>query len=201
MTPLDEIVSDLDWREAELAVLRILVSDSSLKGREKTVLFRAAWALLYAHYEGFFKFALTVYYDEISKRRIKCSTLPLKMQQFALAKEIKLLRGEASDRMISRICNFPTDHLESPANFPEVETQSNLWPETLFELLGYADLNLPSINLHDRKLETLVRRRNKIAHGERDIISDLTYYLQYEEAFTIVAYELVFAIEDRLNTI
>ncbi|MEL7320267.1 MAG: MAE_28990/MAE_18760 family HEPN-like nuclease [Pseudomonadota bacterium] len=68
-------------------------------------------------------------------------------------------------------------------------------------MLANADLTLPSFGLHDRKLETLVRRRNKIAHGEKDMISDLSYYLQYEEAFTIVAYELVFAIENRLRTI
>lgn len=201
MNPISEIEADLDWREAELAVLRILVSDSALKRREKAVLFRAAWALLYAHYEGFFKFALTVYYDEISKRNVVCKSLPVKMQQFSLSKEIKILRNEANDNIIPRICSFPADHLDSPASFPEVETDSNLWPNTLFQILDYADLKLPSINLHDRKLETLVRRRNKIAHGERDIISDLTYYLQYEEAFTIVAYELVFAIEDRLATI
>lgn len=201
MSPIQQIENDLDWREAELATLRILVSNSSLRGREKTVVFRAAWALLYAHYEGFFKFALTVYYDTISQSGKICRLLPTRMQEFALSREIKSLRNEANNHIISAICDFPTIHLDASPSFPDVDTQSNLWPKVLLELLAYADLTLPSFALHNRKLETLVRRRNKIAHGERDMISDLSYYLQYEEAFTIVSYELVFAIEDRLTTI
>lgn len=198
MTALQEIEADLDWREAELATLRILVSDSSLRGREQKVFFRAAWALLYAHYEGFFKFALTVYYDAIARSGKHCGQLPLRMQHFALTSELRSLRNMPKQDMLTAICDFPTAHLNAAPSFPDVETRSNLWPTVLTELLSDADLNLPSFDLHNRKLETLVRRRNKIAHGERDIISDLPYYLQYEEAFTIISYELVFAIENRL---
>lgn len=201
MTPLQEIEKDLDWREAELAAFRILVSNSNLRPRERNVFFRAAWALLYAHYEGFFKFALTVYYDAISKTGKKCGTLPSRMQEFALSQEIKVLRNEPDTQILTSICDFAKNHLELPPAFPGVDTKSNLLPTVLLDLLAYADLSLPSFSLHDRKLETLVRRRNKIAHGERDMITDLSYYLQYEDAFTAVSYELVFAIEDRLNTI
>lgn len=201
MTPLQEIEADLDWREAELATLRMLVSNTALREREQKVFFRAAWALLYAHYEGFFKFALTVYYDAISRSGKECGELPAKMQAFALTGQLRSLRNMAKQEIISAICNFQATHLKTAPKFPEIETRSNLWPAVLIELLCDADLELPSFDLHNRKLETLVRRRNKIAHGERDIISELSYYLKYEEAFTIVSYELVFAIEHRLNTL
>ena len=71
MSPFDEIERDLDWREAELAILRLFLANKEITEREKRVLFRAAWALLYAHYEGFCKFALTVYFDALRRSPVR----------------------------------------------------------------------------------------------------------------------------------
>jgi hypothetical protein len=56
-----DIEADLDWRQAELAVLREILILSAELGTRKRALFRAGWALLYAHYEGFSKFCLELY--------------------------------------------------------------------------------------------------------------------------------------------
>ncbi len=53
MTAINQLEDDLAWREAELAVLRVILANRELTKLQKEVLFRAAWALLYAHYEGF----------------------------------------------------------------------------------------------------------------------------------------------------
>lgn len=199
MTPLQEIERDLDWREAELAVLKIHLANEQTSDREKFVLFRAGWALLYAHYEGFCKFALTVYYDVI-QRAGKChKDLPAKMQALALDKQMKVVRSLPTAELIAQITTFEADYMDKPAEFPDVDTESNLWPSTLRTLLEGAEIQVPSLEENSRSIATLVSRRNKIAHGERDIIPEYAYYLQYEEAVRAIMYDLALAIEDKLK--
>ncbi len=52
-----QLGDDLTWREAELASLKLLVSEAEIGSVRRASLLRAIWVLLYAHYEGFFKFA------------------------------------------------------------------------------------------------------------------------------------------------
>lgn len=199
MTPLQEIERDLDWREAELAILKITLANEHLSDREKLVLFRAGWALLYAHYEGFCKFALTVYFDTI-RRSGKChKDLPPKMQALALDKHMKAVRSLPTPDLISQIATFEADYMNRSAEFPEVETESNLWPSTLEKLLDGAEISLASLDMNNRSIATLVSRRNKIAHGERDIIPEYAYYIQFEDAVRTIMYDLAISIDDKLK--
>lgn len=201
MTPFDEIERDLDWREAELAVLRILLANDDITDREKRVLFRAAWALLYAHYEGFCKFALTVYFDALKASGKKCESFSPKTQAFALTEKLKSIRNLPPIDFISAMCRFEAEVLAEPISFPEVDTDSNLSPKILKGLLEDANLELVSLSSHSRSLHTLVSRRNKIAHGERDIIPEFSYYLQFEEAAKEVMNELALVIDERIATL
>ena len=54
---------DLDWRHAELAIFRELLSTAIHGESRKRAMFRAGWVLLYAHYEGFSKFCLDLYIE------------------------------------------------------------------------------------------------------------------------------------------
>lgn len=83
--------------------------------------------------------------------------------------------------------------------FPEVDTQSNLWPSVLIELLEVADLSSEKVREHERKLITLVSRRNKIAHGENNIITEVGYYKTYEDAVYDVMYDLAIQVDNRLS--
>jgi hypothetical protein len=199
MTAISEIEADLDWRERELAILRIYLSDKHVSGTEKNVLFRAAWALLYAHYEGFCKFALSVYFDKLERSGVNCDALASEVQCFALTDQFKTMRNlPASDLLVAAL-TLQTNHLSKPPVFPAVDTRSNLHPDVLQQLLDQADLSIPSLSSHYQTLKTLVRRRNKIAHGERDMIQELSYYLTFENAFKNIAYELAYAIDDKLG--
>ncbi|MFM9978611.1 MAG: MAE_28990/MAE_18760 family HEPN-like nuclease [Sphingomonadaceae bacterium] len=199
MTPLQEIEKDLDWREAELAVLKILIVNEQLSDREKSVLYRASWTILYAHYEGFCKLALTVYYDAIQRSQKCHSELPAGMQALALDQQIKVLRTLPTIDLISQISTFEADFMDKTANFPEVNTDSNLWPSTLRTLLESAAITLPSLDANYRSIATLVSRRNKIAHGERDIIPEYSYYVQFEDAVRSIMYDLAISIDEKLK--
>jgi hypothetical protein len=84
MTPLEQISADLGWRESELGSLKILLGRRDLTKTQQAVLLRASWAMLYAHYEGFVKTALTIFYDEVSKRITNCGDLPKETRAGAL---------------------------------------------------------------------------------------------------------------------
>lgn len=178
--------------------MRLLLSRRDISSKQVEVLLRAAWALLYAHYEGFIKYCLTLFYEEISARSVKCGDLPIPTQIFALAKVLKQIRAMPLAEMINEVTSFQSRHLESLASFSEVDTDSNLWPETLIALLISADLDSKTVEENRPKLATLVARRNEIAHGQKNLIPEFCYYRTYETAVYEVMYDLALQVEERL---
>lgn len=198
-SPLDLITDDLSWREAELGSLKLLLSRSDVSDHQKLVLLRASWALLYAHYEGYSKTALTVFYDYAKSAVANCGGLPVKTRLFALEKKLRTIRGLPPEPFLKEVENFSITFYTPPPEFPEVNTRSNLWPNVLKDLLSDADIVVDALDMHRVKISTLVKRRNNIAHGENDIISELSYYRGFESAVYDVMYEMAFKIEERLG--
>ncbi|MBP6747979.1 hypothetical protein KA344_22315 [bacterium] len=198
-TALETISKDLDWRESEIAGLRILLLSSAISEGQRKGLLRAAWAMLYAHYEGFCKESLTIFYNSICASGATCSELPLSTKLYALEKRMGHLRQMTTNDLLVAILEFSSCHLEKPPSFPDVDTQSNLWPNVLIDLLESADLSPNKVAEHQLKLKTLVSRRNEIAHGKNNLIIDVPYYLTFENAVYDVMYDLALQIENRLS--
>lgn len=199
MTPFEEIARDLDWREAELAALRMVLASERLTENQKHVLLRAGWAMLYAHYEGFCKFALTIYFNALESSGAKCSAFKLKTQAFALTDKLKRMRSLSPVEFLIKIRGFENDILDKPITFPEVDTESNLWPKTLTRLLDDADLKVESLVAHYHTIATLVNRRNKITHGEKDIIRESDHYISYEDAVVEIMIDLALTIDKKIS--
>lgn len=199
MLAIDKIADDLGWREIELASLRVLLSRPDVTKAQKDVLLRASWALLYAHYEGFVKAALTIFYDFAQRSASNCGVLPIRTRLNALDKSLKSIRSLPPEEFLSEIESFTVIKYSERPRFMEVDTQSNLWPATLEELLMVADISIPSIDKHRIKLKTLVSRRNEIAHGKQDIIKEVGYYISFENAVYEIMYDIAFAIDQRLS--
>jgi len=162
-------------------------------------LLRASWAMLYAHYEGFCKEALTIFFDAISASGAVCSDLPLPTQLYALAQRLRNLRQMTDQDLLQTVVDFSSCHLGALPHFPEVDTKSNLWPNVLVDLLESADLSADKVKENQVKLRTLVSRRNDIAHGKSDMISEVAYYLTFEKVVYDVMYDLAFQIDHRLS--
>ncbi|CEH80978.1 MAE_28990/MAE_18760 family HEPN-like nuclease [Xanthomonas citri] len=199
MSVLSALTNDLDWRETEIASMRILLSSGSATPSQQTVLLRAAWALLYAHYEGFCKNALVIFFDAVCKSGVLEEHLPRSTRLFALASTLRKLRGLPDHEVLEELENFVSLYLRKAPVFPDVDTKSNLWPNVLIELMESADLCTDKVIENRSKLHTLVARRNKIAHGENSIIPELSYYKSYEDAVYEVIYDLAYQIEARLQ--
>lgn len=199
MSVLDSLTRDLDWRETEIASMRLLLLSGSVSTTQNTVLLRAAWALLYAHYEGFCKNTLTTFFDAAQGSGVKCSALPSPMKIHALGDALRQLRNLPNPDCLAEIESFSESYLDKTPEFPEVDTRSNLWPNVLVELMEIADLSPAKVQEHRVKLATLVARRNGIAHGENNMIPEFSYYKSYEDAVYEVIYDLAFQVEEKLQ--
>lgn len=198
-SPLEIISDDLDWREAELGSLKLIFSRKDVSDHQKIVLLRASWALLYAHYEGFSKTSLTVFYDYAKKLVADCGELPIKTRLFSLSKKLSALRSLPSEPLLKELENFPTTFYGVGPEFPDVDTKSNLWPNVLENLLSDADITVETLDTHRAKISTLVSRRNNIAHGQKEIVQEIEYYRGFESAVYDLMYEMAFKIDERLK--
>ncbi|NEQ64877.1 MAG: hypothetical protein F6K21_05120 [Symploca sp. SIO2D2] len=198
---LKQLEEDLDWRLTELAILKkqaVLASKDSDRYR---ALLRALWAMLYAHYEGFCKFAWDLYLDELQKVSVKRKDCKDEIAKLSLQKQFKSLKGDLSPESLWNFgqTGFRT-MLEDNLDFQvKLETQSNLYPQLFKENSLKVCLSCALVDQYEIELKGLVRRRNEIAHGQKTIIKDLNEYKKYEDAAIEVMHELAVAIVDCLD--
>lgn len=196
--PIDELSKDLDWRETELGLLKRFLQNADLSKKQHEVLSRAAWSLLYAHYEGFAKFCLTLFFDRAAKNLASCHELPQLTKEFALRGTLKKIRSLSNRELLEAIERFSESEIRSKPSFPEIDTKSNLWPNVLEDLLESADIQCPSIDTYRSRLRELVGRRNGIAHGDY-VSADYSDYIASEQAVYAVMYDLALQVDARLQ--
>jgi hypothetical protein len=192
---------DLDWRTAELAIFRELLTTSSRHETQRRALFRGTWALLYAHYEGFVKFCLESYIERVCGKCNDCNSITDRMFVYLFDKEIKTTKSMTSEESYHFFKNDVVNLRNSSPIPVTVDTKSNLWPSLLSDILIKLEINADTIQLDERKLTTLVARRNDIAHGKRVFIDDLSYYIDYERAATNTMYSLALAVVERCESL
>ncbi len=135
-----QVELDLDWRHAELAIFRELLTLDTVTPVRKSALFRGAWALLYAHYEGFCKYALQLLADYI---RILPDCVSSTQPTFLFFHDQNM--REAKSLPTAAAYEFFSVTIEELRTRPPpeivIDTKSNLWPSLLEELLSAMDLN------------------------------------------------------------
>src|SRR6266478_1806320 len=202
-----ELENDLRWREKELTALKFAIAQSTPNTIPQKALLRAAWAMLYAHYEGFCLFALSLFLDEVKKsgaRRDRCE-LPLIL--FSLEETFRKVRKGTPTPDLHTFCSETFPALMSAAIEFEVDEsgefviagRSNLFAKHLLEHCETMCLMESCIEKNKTKLGLLVTRRNKIAHGQQEVVRDLTEYKHYEDATIEVMHDLAVAIVDAID--
>jgi hypothetical protein len=101
--------------------------------------------------------------------------------------------------VLDEIEGFRDRHHGNAPKFPDVDTKYNLWPNLLEDLLRSADIQPDIATKHNFEIKTLVARRNEIAHGRQDLISEIGYYAKYEAVVYDIMYEIAFLIDERLT--
>jgi hypothetical protein len=178
-----EFEEEQTWRQEEIRFLRNQI-ENIVDLSEKMLFRRALVVMLYAHYEGFCKFALLQYVKAINRAAIKCEEASFAIVAGAWAKiflelemgnqKSSIFRSKLPDdsrlHRFSRRRNFVEQMAEFRglvAQIPEdtVDTESNLWPIVMQKNLYVLGLEHTLFSEHDNTIQQLVNRRNNIAHG------------------------------------
>lgn len=171
----DALDSDHAWRLKEIMNLRLAVRGDGGIGRATLV--RAGVALLYAHWEGFIKCASLTYLEFVGNQRLKYEELSDCFVVFGAKRHLASLTESKSSAVNIAAVRFFLSSMDERANLnmtSAVNTESNL-SSTVFENIATSvgvDCSAyeSKFNLID---ESLLKRRNHIAHGEYlDINSD-----------------------------
>ncbi|WP_204103484.1 MULTISPECIES: MAE_28990/MAE_18760 family HEPN-like nuclease [Spirulina sp. CCY15215] len=200
---IKQLEDDIEWREKELSLLKFQVLQASTKKdpRQYKILLRAISVMLYAHYEGFCKFAWDIYLEALARKGIKRKECKDNIVKLSLKSEFGQLRKDlSSDKIWDFAQTFHSTLLEKKLVFTQkLGTQSNLRPTLFISNINEVELNCTLANFYKNELDALVDNRNSIAHGENFKISNIAEYQKYEQIAIEVMYELAISIIDALE--
>ena len=195
-----QIEADLQWREAELVSLKMLLAASPSGSERQRALLRACTAMLYAHYEGFCKFCWVLFQESVESRNHTREQLREALAISSLSKEFKRVKNEPNTSLWNFALNDFKILLAEKALFPEaVDTESNLWPDVSKSINERFCLKYANLTIYESLLKQLVGRRNKIAHGEKLEIANIVQFQELEHAATSVMHELAVEVLESLE--
>lgn len=189
-----EIEADQAWREDEIRFLQNRLSglESDLDKRRFR---RALILILYAHFEGFFRFALSHYIKAVNRAGLTCQeaqtalaaatltevfrelrnpTSKSRAFQRSLPDDAKLHRFARDKEFLDRLEDFMSRRLAIPDDV--IDTESNLKPHVIRKNLYHLGFSPDKFSAFEGQVNKLLNFRNRIAHGEtRQGIDDEDY--------------------------
>lgn len=165
----DALDGGLAWRIKEIAALKISVESKTLSIAQATLI-RAGIPLLYAHWEGFIKQASQDYLEFVANQRLRYSELSSCFVVFGakkhLAHVVESRRAAVNIAAVDffRNCaDVRADLILSNA----INTKANLSSDVFFEIALSLGVDPTPYDAYFNLInESLLSRRNKIAHGE-----------------------------------
>lgn len=189
-----EIEAEQDWRQAEIRFFQNqLIKVNSTTEQDKFR--RAIILLLYAHFEGFCKFAFTLYINAVNRLGKTCgeanyaiAAASLSDLFFALRDPLRKcnefrrdLPDDTSLHRFARDREFLEKSVEfqqRPINIPDgiVDTESNLKPMVLRKILYRLGFSHNQFSDIEGDIHLLLNYRNGVSHGQlKDGISSDKY--------------------------
>jgi MAE_28990/MAE_18760-like HEPN len=164
----DDLAQELAWRRTELHSL--LSEIRTARGPSLSCLCRAGVALLYAHWEGYTKHALSQYLRYVARRRLTLRELHDCFVAMALNARIAKTQGLSAMGQSMEIVTTIRDHSHERLFIPSrdaVDTQSNLSSVVCFEIFACLGLDSRPFDTKRALIDySLLMSRNRIAHGE-----------------------------------
>jgi len=200
-----QLEEDQIWRRDEIRFLQNLAARIDSK-EDQDQFRRAIILLLYAHFEGFCKFAFTLYINAINGIRITCGEANYAIAAASLANLFEALREPfkkcnefrkelPNDTKLHRFA-MDREFVKRAADFAEqlvcipddvVDMESNLKPVVLRKNLYRLGLPHDQFKSLEGKIHCLLELRNSIAHGAAKKGVELnTYESLRDTTFTIM---------------
>lgn len=165
---LQEILdADMGWRIKEISAFKVATKAG---GSGQKTFVRAGVALVYAHWEGFIKRASESYLNYVNNQGHLYRDLRSCFAVFGLKSKLALLADSKKSQPNIEAFEFVLGAMDQPSNMAmasAVDTESNLTSKVFTNIATSLAISTTpyqtKFNLID---ESLVRRRNKVAHGE-----------------------------------
>lgn len=164
----DALDKEMGWRVKEIASMKSTVSQ--VGSHSKPTIIRAGIALSYAHWEGFIKNTAEAYLAYLNAKKVPFDEMQDCFVALGIRAEVARARSKSDAIVAMEVVDFVRNKGDTRSNFAlkhAVDTKSNLNSE-VFDGIARA-LNL-SVAIYEPKYnfidESLLGRRNKVAHGE-----------------------------------
>lgn len=164
----DFLDAELGWRVKEISALKTAVKSAAYISEQTLV--RASIALLYAHWEGFIKSAATAYVTYVNNQGLSYSELQTCFIVLGFKKTLHDAQQSKQSQLNVTLVDFLRDGLSTKTKLKmdtAINTESNL-SASVFEniLLAVGFATAPYETKTNLINESLLKRRNTIAHGE-----------------------------------
>jgi hypothetical protein len=159
--------AEMSWRIKEISDFKLIAKRQPATSNTFT---RAGVALLYAHWEGFIKIASEAYLNFVDNQGHIYRDLKTCFAVFGLKGRLALLSDSRKAKPNIEALEFVLAELDKPARMTlsnAIDTEANLTSNVFANIAASLDISIAGyetkFNLID---ESLVNRRNKVAHGE-----------------------------------
>lgn len=179
----DAVDKETGWRKRELTT--VLFDAQGARDSRRSTALRAGIALLYAHWEGWIKGVAESYIEHVAAQRLRYDELSNSFLALALQGKINEFSQTRQPESYSQFINFLRSDLQERARFGSsrsVVTEANLSSSVLHKIIAGVGLEYGPYELLGTLIDhSLLRRRNKIAHGEYLDLDLTEFELIYEE--------------------
>lgn len=157
----------MGWRTKEIAEIKFAAKKPPESSR---TFIRAGVALVYAHWEGFVKKASENYLNYVNNQGYSYNELKTCFAVHGLKGKLDILGYSQKAKLNIETFDFITSQMDKPTKFliaNAIDTEANLSSKVFSNIAESLDI---SISTYEAKFhlidESLLNRRNKIAHGE-----------------------------------
>lgn len=194
----DKLDYEMSWRRIELTNIKFNVEN--VEGTVLNTNLRSSLVLLYAHWEGFVKKALTYYLEHVSKQKLPNNQLKHNFYALEIHSDMQLFNETNKNKLHTKIIDSILGNMAKESSIPyknKIDTKSNLKSELFKELMFTVGLDSSQYETYFRLIdERLLGTRNQIAHGEELKQLQLTKdsYLELHKKMT----ELMDALKEQI---
>ena len=188
---VDALDGDIAWRRKEMTSMLGMLQSAEEDPLKEGTLIRASTDLLYAHWEGFIKYAAESYLNFVSFQRLKNSELSLPFLSLILRHRFHQANAENGIASFVAMLKFTETQMSDRSRVPFkkiIQTQSNLSSMVLFGILSTIDISNASYAIKAKLIDNrLLARRNHIANVQATPLNREEYDLLHGEILALMS--------------
>lgn len=171
-----DIEADIAKRASNLTSMRTMSSRYGFSASDKDTMYRCTFPIIYAEWESFFVFAMSLYLQSVNQQHLSIDQLNEKYYVLLCEKTYKQLKDypEKFNKKKNFLYNLKTfmRNTESVSFFTTVNTESNLGFDVMNTILDLYKIEKVKDHINNdayslkSKMTMFLDKRNGLAHGD-----------------------------------